>query len=435
MADDFAPGLPSREDYGDVNILPVDDIATMVRQRHKADKAGLHEDLRLGTTSGMLSWAVPRFLPEGENKRLAVRQPVHAWSYNDFEGRLGHGYGKGTVSQIEKTPVVILKRTPSHILFTRGDSKDAPIYNLVQTKDKNWLLSIKGRNQPTVITSYKKEHFKSIPIDDVAGLIASGAAITPKIDGAGALAYLGDKGVSVYGIRNDKSGLKPEYTDYIGELRDVQVPKELRGTVLRGEVYGERGGGAIPPQELSGLLNSALANAVNKRRAEGINLLMAALAVNKDGVDDYNPAVVAEIVKQLNTDKLRPLPSATGPAAAKLLARIRSGKYPLTNEGVVVQAPGKRPLKAKLRDDYDVVVDSIFPADTDADERAGGFVYRVPGKAGAVGRVGTGFTHELLRDMLRNPERYAGRRARILSQGQYPSGAYRAPSFISFKED
>ena len=78
MAKDYAPGLPSRDKYGDIGILPVDDVATLVRQRHKADRAGLHEDLRIGTPSGLLSWAVPKELPEGPEKRRAVRQPVRS---------------------------------------------------------------------------------------------------------------------------------------------------------------------------------------------------------------------------------------------------------------------------------------------------------------------------------------------------------------------
>lgn len=104
---EYAPGLPSKQHYGDIMTLPEDDIATLVRQRHQADKAGLHEDLRIGTPAGMLSWAVPKFLPEDDSKRLAIRQPLHTWAYNEFQGRLKHGYGKGTVSRMEKSPIVI----------------------------------------------------------------------------------------------------------------------------------------------------------------------------------------------------------------------------------------------------------------------------------------------------------------------------------------
>jgi hypothetical protein len=51
-----------------------------------------------------------------------------------------------------------------------------------------------------------------------------------------------------------------------------------------------------------------------------------------------------------------------------------------------------------------------------------------------VGRVGSGFSHETLADMLHSPKDYEGRIARIKAQEQYPSGAYRAPRFISLHE-
>ena len=64
---DFAPGLPSKNDRGNTQRLPLDTILTLVRQRHNADRAGLHEDLRIGDPGGLESWAVPKFLPLVEN--------------------------------------------------------------------------------------------------------------------------------------------------------------------------------------------------------------------------------------------------------------------------------------------------------------------------------------------------------------------------------
>ena len=96
-----APGLPDRSNYGDISRLQPGLIATLVRQRHDAARAGVHEDFRIGTPAGLYSWAVPKFIPEVENlKRLAVQQPVHQWDYKDFQGRLGRGYGKGLVSKL-----------------------------------------------------------------------------------------------------------------------------------------------------------------------------------------------------------------------------------------------------------------------------------------------------------------------------------------------
>ena len=122
--------------------------------------------------------------------------------------------------------------------------------------------------------------------------------------------------------------------------------------------------------------------------------------------------------------------------ARSLVERIRAGTHPLTREGVVATplAHGK-PSKLKFKEDYDVLIRKIFPAVTKGEPRAGGFEYSLPGQQKVVGKVGTGFTHETLKDMLKNPAKYIGRTARIQAQEQFPSGAYRAPAFLSLHED
>ena len=117
------------------------------------------------------------------------------------------------------------------------------------------------------------------------------------------------------------------------------------------------------------------------------------------------------------------------------MKQIMAGRYPLTQEGFVIHQPGKRPLKSKLLEDYDVVVHDVFPAETAGVPRAGGFTYSLPGSDKVVGRVGTGFDRNLAIDMLTNPDTYRGRTARVQAQEVYPSGALRAPSFIAMKED
>ena len=151
---DFAPGIKSKKNIGSLSQLPTDAILTLVRQRHDARRAGLHEDLRIGTPSGMYSFALPKFLPEEIGQyRLAIPQPVHNWSYNDFEGKLPPGYGEGDVSRIEKSPVVLLKNTPSYIEFTRGTSKDTNVYKMTRTREGNWLISIKQPGEPDPVSS------------------------------------------------------------------------------------------------------------------------------------------------------------------------------------------------------------------------------------------------------------------------------------------
>ena len=131
-----AKGIKDRSHYGNLLSLRTDYPLTLVRQLHRANRAGDHVDLRIGNTGGMFSWAMPKDLPTSKGeKHLAVTQPLHDWSYNDFQGTIGKGYGAGTVKRLEKSPIIVLENTPNKLSFTRGDSKNAPVYTMLKTKN------------------------------------------------------------------------------------------------------------------------------------------------------------------------------------------------------------------------------------------------------------------------------------------------------------
>lgn len=433
---DFAPGIENKQRQGSITDLPVDSIITLSRQLHKARRAREHTDLRLGTSSGLLSWALPKHMPvEVGDKRLAIRQPIHKFEYGSFQGTIPGGYGKGTVELKEYGPVVVLKATPNHIVFTRGNSQTAPIYSMVATGGNNWLVSIKSPDQPPIVVAYKKEHFARKPIDEIADIIDDGARVRPKIDGASTLLYLGKNGIRAFGTRVGANGMRPEYTAHIGGLYGFDVPKELQGKLIRGELYGvDSHGKSIHPNELSALLHSNLVNAIDKKQKGGIRLLIAALAENKNGVDDYYTGA-DELVAKLNHPAIHGMPPVTGEAAKRLVEKIKSGKYPLTREGVVLSMPNGKVLKSKNIDDYDVIIRDIFKADTDRGDMAGGFSYSYPDSDEIVGRVGTGFDDAMRKDMWEHPDKYIGQLARVHSQEQLESGVLRAPGFVAMRAD
>ena len=226
-------------------------------------------------------------------------------------------------------------------------------------------------------------------------------------------------------------------------LGEQEIPKHLRGTVLRGEIYGERGGKAIPVQELGGILNAATAKALRKQQEQDVKLKAAIFNVynigGKPPPADYaaRAQAIQRILKHLPKDKFVVPPTETDPVKARrLYRRIKQKKHPLTAEGVVTTPlAGGRPAKVKFKEESDIYVRDIVPAVTRSGlPRAGAIKYSLTPGGPVVGEVGTGFSHELAQELLRNPQEYIGRRARIESQGQFPSGAWRAPSFIALHE-
>lgn len=202
---------------------------------------------------------------------------------------------------------------------------------------------------------------------------------------------------------------------------------------------------AIPTQELGGILNSSLAESVRKQREQKVKMRLAIFNILSQGKKPVDSAVVPynerikmiqEILGHLPEEQFHlPEMADTPESKRKLFEAIQSGKNPRTHEGVVVWPETGVPTKIKFMPESDVTVRSIFPGEAKYEGvGAGGFEYSLPDSDKVVGKVGTGLSDELRTAMLKNPEAYIGRTARIKSMGQYPSGAHRAPGLIAMHE-
>ena len=441
-----AVGIPDRSNYGNPSNIPVRQLLPYVLQLHVAARAGRHYDLRFGPNE-LYSWAVPKGLPTRPGQsRLAIYQPLHEGQYAEFEGTIPKGeYGAGKVRTADKGYVYVIENRPGKIRFAVVHKKYPEFFTLIRKDDKNWLLV---NTTPSEVIEHKKVHYTKVPVKDVEKLFDPNYLISEKIDGSAALIKLFKDKIEVLSYRASKSGKPIVHTLRIDpKLYNLRIPKKLRGTILRGEIWGERGGKAIPPQELGGILNASVAKAIRKKEDTNTKLRVALFNLLRYGnrpitMDEpYEERLkkLREALKVLPTDTFHLPKMVPGEQGKELWEQIVKGRNPVTREGIVAwPLSGGKPAKAKLVDEHDVIIKKIFPGQGKYKGiGAGGFWYAHPENPDViVGKVGTGFSDELRKAMLQNPDEFIGRIARIRAQGKFPrTGAYRAPRLIALHED
>jgi hypothetical protein len=476
-AADYAPGLPDPERFGNVQDIPRGKLLQYVVQRHLADRSGSHLDVRFGDQgpdSDLFSWATKKELPKPGEKRMLYQQPLHTGQYASFEGEIASGYGKGTVKTHDKGTIVVTKAEPDKIQFIMAHKKFPEYFTMIRqsgpptdpktnrqrrTQGGSWLMInttpvsaakfLKGTPEETGLSKLK---YTKVPAEDVEKLFNKDYMVQEKLDGASALFHLLGDRIEAVSYRTNKAGRPIIHTLRTfgpgGAKVTKKVPPELMGTIFRGEITGEREGKSIPPQELGGILNATVENALAKQREGKIKMRNTLFDIVREG---KTPIAPKSLMAQERMDKLKefmqylpkksfrlPETAATPEEARALYERITTGKHPLTNEGIVAwpSAAGSVPVKVKLRPERDVWVKNIFPGEGKYEGvGAGGFEYSLSPEGGVVGRVGTGLSDQTRQEMLSDPDLWLGRMAKITAQDQFPSGAFKAPSFISLHED
>jgi hypothetical protein len=420
---------PGQRDEPQETIPKLEGVVDYTVQRHAAKRAGLHRDVRIGTPShGLYSWATRKDLP-AEGGKIAIHpQPVHPHSYLGWEGNIPEGYGAGDVSTEHIGKALVTHSTPEEVHATLADQKEHHRLAFVKTP-KGWLMT-RGKS-PEPPKEAAKPEYKSVGPDkahEALGSLEEGSIVQPKVDGA--LVYVTTRGnrPEVFSHRKGKqSGRNIIHTERVFHGRPTtDIPKEHQRTLL-GELYGTKGGKAIEPQELGGILNTHLGESIAKQKARGVKLKIMPFDYANGKGETYPErlAKVKETLQYLPSDKFHAPEEATGTEQSKeLFENIRKGKHPLTKEGVIVHPPKGKMIKIKNTEEANVEVTGTYPGTGKFKGSHGGFTYEG-------GRVGTGFSDETRRSLHES----IGRIARIRHQGRYPSGAYRAPSFIAIEEN
>ncbi len=441
-------GIPSRSNLGDLKKIKPGDVHDFIIQKHKAQRAGTHYDVRFGNKhTGLFSWATKKELPQPGKPITLFQQPLHSHAYKDFEGTIPTGYGKGEVSKHREGKVLVTAVTPQSIHLSMAVGQQPERYALLKPKSnsKEWLIN---RANPLESVDAKKVKFNLVEKDRAIKIIKNlpeGAVVQPKIDGALNFIRLGKDRAEVLSYRTSKrTGGPIVHTErFFGQEPRLDIPPELRGSILLSEIYGVQGGEAIHGQELGGLLNSGIAKSLQRQKDKKIQMKgmvfdIARLGNNK--LEDTPYADKMEMMKKviavLPKGKFHlPETANTSRESMKMLKRIMKNQDPLTSEGIVIRLPDGKRLKYKTTEEHDVYVRELFPGEGKySGSSVGGFQYSYTPTGKIVGKVGTGFTDELRKDMHEHPERFLGRKARVRGHEKYPSGALRAPALIALHE-
>lgn len=444
-AREVAPGLPSREEYGDIENLKqlVGQLTPWVVQEHLSRRP--HYDLRLRGPEGLYSWALPKpRLPEPGEKALAVSQPIHEPSYLGFRGEIPPGvYGAGTVRPAFGGHVMITRFHPKEIRFTYSTGAQ-PVERFIlkhMGKDKQWLLL---NVTPTEPLGVEKPHFDVVDEQTMRELlkqVSPDAPVSAKLDGALAIVkFLKDRAeIMSYRTSKRRAGFPITHTERVAPelMSGLQVPPELVGKTLLGEVIGLQKGRAIPPEVLGGLLNAALAKSREKQQAGDIAMQVALFGA-LDEMPEEEKRKLLETARGVAPGVFTAPPMATTPQEAEQLAgAVFGGEHPLTREGLVFTRPGRAPAKYKLLGvpETEVVVTG-FTEGTGrlAGKGVGAINYALTPGGGTVGKVGTGLPDELRKELFEYPEEYIGRVIKVKAQAIYPAGAMRAPRFVDFTD-
>ena len=115
-----------------------------VIQEHHA--RSLHWDLRLERDGVLVSWALPKGLPDSPDRNhLAVHTEDHPLEYATFEGEIPKGeYGGGTMTIWDSGWYDTEKWSDTEVKFVLHGARARGDFVLFQTKDKNWMIHRHG---------------------------------------------------------------------------------------------------------------------------------------------------------------------------------------------------------------------------------------------------------------------------------------------------
>ena len=366
-----------------------------VVQEHHA--RALHFDFRLEHDGVLVSWAVPKGVPEDPARdHFARHTEDHPLAYAGFSGVIPRGeYGAGTVSIWDHGTYELVKWKPGEVKVVLYGRRLSGGYTLYRTRDDDWMLhrerlALPDWVPPMLATS------SQLPPDD------HGWAYEMKWDGVRTSAYLSGGRLHRLISRSGK-----DVTVAYPELRGLGPAAGSRQLVLDGEVVAFDGGRpsfeALQPRMH---VTSAAEAAILARRTPVTYLVFDLLFLDWRPTTDLPYRERRELLDGLGLvgPAWQTPPAFTDVAGADVLAAgVAQGL-----EGVVAKRlaaryrPGARSadwLKVKPEFAQEAVVGGIRPGKGNRAGKVGSLLVGVQTEDGLAyaGRVGTGFNAQSLR--------------------------------------
>ena len=367
-----------------------DETTRFVIQEHRARR--LHYDFRLERDGVLVSWAVPKNLPDSPSgNHLAVRTEDHPLEYAGFEGTIPRGeYGAGTVTiwdagtyEAEKFAIPPDVQGGEVIVDLHGQRINGR-YALIQTNGNQWL-------------AHRMKDQSAVHVQDIAPMLATLGSVEKftagqwafegKFDGYRMLVEV-DHGALRLQTRNGR-----DVTSEYPQLRPIAAQLADHHVILDGEVVALDSSGVPSFTEMQ-----------NRARADRIEF-WAFDILHLDGrslmrVKYRDRRQLLETLSSGTGLIVPPLIGGDGPEA---LAYSRKRTW----EGVVAKkwdslyVPGRRSatwIKDKNWSTQEVVIGGWRAGEGGRSSGIGSLLCGTPDGCGLrfIGRVGTGFTEKEL---------------------------------------